>query len=116
MDILYFVGLIIFALAFVYFDYAESRKGKYRNRYKVLAFRSVVLTIVVVLTFQLWQQNVTIEKGHYEVYTYKADNITIDKIEIVPNTQVIPLNDLAKTIFMLLMLYMVYWITAVFEK
>lgn len=116
MDILYFVRLILFALLFVYFDYLESRKGKYRNKYKILAFRSVVTTVVIILTFQLWQQNVTIDNGHYEVYTYKADNVTIDKIEIVPNTQVIPLNDLAKTVFLLLTLYMVYWLTAVFEK
>lgn len=114
MEIIFFILMLFIAGIFLYFDYKESSKGRYKSRFKLLAFKSVIITILIILTFQLYGNQVTYSTGVIEKQYYKADNVTLDYITKDPVLKPIPLSKELATIFLMLTLYMTYWISDTF--
>lgn len=115
MDIMFFIFMIVIAGIFLYFDYKESLKGRHKNRYKLFAFRTIIITVMILLTFQLFGNQVTYNNGILETHHYKADNVTLDYITKDPVTTPIPFSRELAVIFLMLVLYLTYWISDTFN-
>ena len=114
MDIMFFLIMIVFIGVCLYFDYRESKKGRHKNRYKLFAFRTVIITILIILTFQLYGNQVTIKNGLVETHYYKPDGVTIDYVTQDPVEETIPLSRELAVIFLMFTLYVTYWISDTF--
>lgn len=115
MDIMFFIFMIVIAGIFLFFDYKESKKGRHKNRYKLFAFRTIIITVMILLTFQLFGNQVTYNDGITETHYYKADNVTLDYITKDPIKTTIPFSRELAVIFLMLVLYLTYWISDTFN-
>ena len=107
------VGLI---LLMIFFETKELQRKQFKRPFKVLAFRAVIITILILLTFNLKAGNVVYETGSLTTPTY--DNSTGRLIDV--DSQIvysaIPLYQELSIIGFALMIFYAYRIASTFLR